>query len=112
MPKFEKHLKTRIGTCRSGRPFDLPHFLQEDNLPEYLALFSADDCLDMFCMIEAVIALKYSSGQGRWEEEAIDELHSYFWWEENITQLRPKLEHLGLKGSPDYVRHGQMLLRH
>lgn len=114
MSDFTKLLKTRIGTCRSGTKFDIPHKFADSSILEFWTRFSLDDRVDLFCMTEAKIALVVRSSSGDESDQSLDELNNFIWTTEGkgIEEIRPRLEQLGLFTSPAYVQFGQkMLLR-
>jgi hypothetical protein len=54
-------LFTRIGTCHSGRPFDLPYNFREDEISEFYSKMSTDERVDIFCLCEAIVLTEIDS---------------------------------------------------
>ena len=110
MTKTTKILVTRIGTCRSGRPFDLPHDLVKDLVGSFFLEFDLQDRVDIFCMCEAMIRRATHSSRSYSDYESIKTLNTYLWSKNVFTELEPNLIDIGLRTSTDYVRHGHPLL--
>lgn len=110
MPKYESHLKTRIGTCRSGTPFDVPHHLEEENIKELLTQFNLDDLVDIFCMTEAIFSRHREHIKTTNEWSTILLINQFLRREPMISILESKLTSIGLTCSPNFVAYGTTLL--
>ena len=109
MRKKIKILTTRLGTCRSGTPFDLPDDLMDD-VKSFFWGFEARDRVDVFCMCEASIRRATNAAQSYSDYESIKILSTYLWKKNVFPKLEPTLIESGLRTSTDYVQHGQPLL--
>lgn len=110
MPKFKHLLKTRIGTCRSGMPLDLPHELNPLIVREFFSRFNAGELVDIFCMTEALISRSKEALQAFSEFSSIQLINSHLRNLRDSPLLADEFKELKLKVSPDYVRHGLKLL--
>jgi hypothetical protein len=109
MSKSGYKIITRIGTCRSGIPFDMPYDIDLNTVDEYVRQFAINDQLDMFCMCEAKIVPIDKSDEIYADYEGIRVINAYFWRRRIFAALKPYLVDLGLQSSPDYVRFGQSM---
>lgn len=107
---MSKTIKYRVGTCRSGKPFDVPYNLGRGEIEGYLTHFEVQDRVDIFCMCEALIVSINSSEDFFADHVSIGVINSYFWEPEVFIGLSRHLKMQGLQSSPDYVRLGQSML--
>jgi hypothetical protein len=110
MSYFDKYLKSRIGTCRSGMPFDVPHEFSEENVADHLSQFAIHELVDIFCMCEAFLELYEKTETLNQGMKGIRVIGQFLWKKESFAILFPHLDQLGLRVSPDYVRFGQTML--
>lgn len=110
MPKYQHWLKTRIGTCRSGTSFDIPHDLKNEEIGAFLRSFSVDELVDIFCMTEAMFSRHLDSLEERRDYIFLWEINSHLRAASNTNKLEDELKGLSLLTSPDFVRHGLNLL--
>ena len=110
LTKLEKPIYTRIGTCRSGKAFDIPYEMEKTAIKEFLKAFDAHDLVDIFCMCESVIVRVEDSDVNYTDNVSLKKLWSYLWLPSVFATIRPNLIELGLHTSPDYVRFGKGML--
>jgi hypothetical protein len=109
MPKYRHWLTTRIGTCRSGTTFDIPHDFKGENIEEFLYHFDTRELVDILCMTEAIFSRRLDSAKDR--EDVIvlwhinKHIRSFL-----MSELENDLKDLRLSISSDFVRHGLNLL--
>jgi hypothetical protein len=110
MAKIAKPIISRLGTCRSGTHFDIPHELSEALTENYMARFEITDRVDIFCMCEAIIVSVEKSTRAYSDHKSIRMLYRYRWQDKVFAALSQHLRSQGLNSSPDYVRFGQAML--
>lgn len=110
MPKYEHWLKTRVGTCRSGLSFDLPHELNLSQINGFLKMFSNEELVDIYCMTEAVLSRYKDNLQTRRDFRSIQLINKHLNSLKESPALAKEFKERRLKVSPDYVRHGLKLL--
>ena len=110
MTKLSKTIHARIGTCRSGNPFDILYEMQRASVGAYISIFEVQDRVDIFCMCEAIIVRIEKSDRPYPDEESVRSLFRYFWRPAVFATVKPYLIELGLRTSPEYVKFGQLML--
>lgn len=110
MTEFTKVILSRIGTCRSGTKFDVPHELDDSEIDSFWNAFDLDDRIDIFCMIESKIVSAAETNNVNSSDQSIRSLNQFVWKTIAIDELKPYLEAMGLYTSAAYVQFGQSLL--
>lgn len=110
MTENPKPIISRVGTCRSGRAFDIPHEWTVEEAISFFDSLAIDDRVDVFCMVEARMSEIAASGNESHEDDSLDGLNELIWETGVVAELRPYLDALGLYTSPGYVRFGKSLL--
>lgn len=110
MPNYNGLLKARIGTCRSGTSFDVPHELENERVGEFLKPFNTDELVDIFCMTEAVFSRYRDKLEERHELKSLYSINDYIRSDAIAPQIAKLLEMMDLVTSPNLVQHGLTLL--
>ena len=101
MSNFSKRLNSRVGTCGSGRHFDIWYDLKDEELETFTSLFELNDLVDVFCMCEASIVHIENQRSKYLDDESVSKLIQFLWLSDNYTNIKPSLFNLGLRTSPD-----------
>jgi hypothetical protein len=110
MPKIKEKIYSRIGTCRSGIPFDVPYEVEAKDLDDIVNKLSIADLVDIFCMTEAFFNRYYDNLENLKEYQSIKAINGHLRRQELMGFLANELTSLNLFASPNYVRHGLFLL--
>ena len=105
-----KPITSRIGTCRSGTSFDVPHEFENENVDTLLEPFSIDELIDIFSMTEASFSRSRDSLEKRHELKTLYRINEHIRGEMIMAKIADVLESMGLVTSPNLVQHGLTLL--
>ncbi len=106
----QKPIAARIGPCRSGISFDVPHELEHQDVDAFLKPFCLDELVDIFCMTEAVFSRYRDSLDQKFELTSLYSINDHIRCEIIMAKLENRLEVMGLVTSPKLVQHGLTLL--
>lgn len=106
----QKPIAARIGTCRSGISFDVPHELSDEDVDVFLKSFDVDELIDVFCMTEAVFSRYRNNLDEQFELKPLYRINERIRGDIFAPRIANTLEVMGLVTSPKLVQHGLTLL--